>query len=377
MYKSQYDNDVTTWSPAGRLHQLEYACSAVDQGSVVLGLRSNTHAVLVGLRRSPSDLAEHQEKLFKIDKHMAIGVSGLISDGRRLCKYMMQETLNYRHKNNWQKKKTKREGQGMDRIFILLFGLIYVFNKDMPIQRLVIQVADKMQVQTQISSGRPYGAGLLVIGYDEVGPHLFETDPAGQYFEYWGHSIGARNQAAKTYLEKHFEVLQTRKEASFFFFLLQYFSFFKIFFNTQSFPGVTAEQLIQHGVQALKETVRTKNLKLTTENTSVMVVGKGTELRHLKDEELEKYVKVVEGDEDSQTQPSDQKNESSNKGNDPSLVLFDDFISCLKFKLLLQFFYYNKHVKKSVNFVFHYHNTNKKVFKTMQQFQLKNIQFLK
>ena len=96
MYKSQYDNDVTLWSPAGRLHQLEYACSAVTQGSVVLGLKSSTHAVLVGLRRSPSDLAHHQEKLFKIDSHCAIGVSGLISDGRRLCKYMRSETLNYR-----------------------------------------------------------------------------------------------------------------------------------------------------------------------------------------------------------------------------------------------------------------------------------------
>ena len=69
---------------------------AVTQGSVVLGLKSSTHAVLVGLRRSPSDLAHHQEKLFKIDSHCAIGVSGLISDGRRLCKYMRSETLNYR-----------------------------------------------------------------------------------------------------------------------------------------------------------------------------------------------------------------------------------------------------------------------------------------
>jgi len=252
MYKSQYDNDVTTWSPAGRLHQLEYACSAVDQGSVVLGLRSNTHAVLVGLRRSPNKFAGHQEKLFAIDKHMAIGVSGLISDGRRLCKYMLQETLNYK----------------------------YVYNKEMPVQRLVIEVADKMQVQTQMSSGRPYGAGLLIIGYDEAGAHLFETDPAGQYFEYWGHAIGARNQAAKTYLEKHFE----------------------------TFPVITGKELIQHGVQALKETVRTKNLKLTPENTSVMIVGKDTDLHHLNEEELESYIKNVEGDEDTAqaTQPSDQ-----------------------------------------------------------------------
>jgi 20S proteasome subunit alpha 6 len=188
---------------------------------------------------------------------MAIGVSGLISDGRRLCKYMMQETLNYK----------------------------YVFNKEMPVQRLVVEVADKMQVQTQISSGRPYGAGLLVIGYDESGPHLFETDPAGQYFEYWGHSIGARNQAAKTYLERHYA----------------------------SFEKLSSKDLIQHGVQALKETVRTKNLKLTTDNTSVMIVGKDTDLHHLNEEELETFVKNVEGDDDTAVQSQPKQDGDSNQ----------------------------------------------------------------
>ncbi len=114
----------------------------------------------------------------------------------------------------------------------------------MPISRLVVDIADKQQVQTQISSGRPYGVGLLVAGFDETGPHLYETDPAGQYFEYYGHAIGARNQAAKTYLEKKFE----------------------------EFPECKVNDLIEHGINALKETVRTKDLKLTTDNTSVVVV---------------------------------------------------------------------------------------------------------
>mmetsp|Transcript_14347 Transcript_14347/g.22427 ORF Transcript_14347/g.22427 Transcript_14347/m.22427 type:complete len:265 (-) Transcript_14347:257-1051(-) len=240
MYKSQYDNDVTLWSPAGRLHQLEYACSAVTQGSVVLGLKSSTHAVLVGLRRSPSDLAFHQEKLFKIDSHCAIGVSGLISDGRRLCKYMRSETLNHR----------------------------YVYNSSMPLSRLVLDVADKCQGQTITSQGRPFGVGLLVIGYDSKGAHLYETDPAGHYFEYFAHAIGARNQAAKTYLEKKYE----------------------------TFPNAGMDELIQHGVNALKETVRTRDLKLTTDNVSVIVVGENTDTKQLNDEELQPFVDKVEGD---------------------------------------------------------------------------------
>jgi 20S proteasome subunit alpha 6 len=85
---------------------------AVKQGSAVCGLRSKTTAVcfldyfkekrvliviqvLAALRRTASDLASPQQKLFKIDGHMGIGVSGLIADARGLSVYMRGEALNH------------------------------------------------------------------------------------------------------------------------------------------------------------------------------------------------------------------------------------------------------------------------------------------
>lgn len=53
MFRNQYDTDVTVWSPQGRLHQVEYAIEAVNQGTVCLGLRSKTHVVLAGQRYYP------------------------------------------------------------------------------------------------------------------------------------------------------------------------------------------------------------------------------------------------------------------------------------------------------------------------------------
>ena len=46
----QYDQDCITWSPGGRILQVEYAMEAVKQGTPVLGLRSNTHVVLCSYR---------------------------------------------------------------------------------------------------------------------------------------------------------------------------------------------------------------------------------------------------------------------------------------------------------------------------------------
>jgi 20S proteasome subunit alpha 6 len=99
-------------------------------------------------------------------------------------------------------------------------------------------------MNTQQYGRRPYGVGFLVIGQDvsatsiyptqrdrssllcsllgrrtvsrcqadapqETGPHLFEFSPAGTAFEYYAHSIGARSQSAKTYLEKNFESFES------------------------------------------------------------------------------------------------------------------------------------------------------------------------
>ena len=125
MFRNQYDTDVTVWSPQGRLHQVEYAMEAVNQvylnewmqysifisivmlmyfivlfcfvlfcmitwltlGTVCLGIRNKTHVVLAALKRLPNELACYQKKLFKIDDHMGIAMSGLTADGRSLIKY--------------------------------------------------------------------------------------------------------------------------------------------------------------------------------------------------------------------------------------------------------------------------------------------------
>ena len=74
------------WSPQGRLFQVEYAGEAIKNGSACVGIASETHVVLCALKRSPSELAGHQQKVFRLDDHMGIVISGLTADGRSLCR---------------------------------------------------------------------------------------------------------------------------------------------------------------------------------------------------------------------------------------------------------------------------------------------------
>ncbi|CAA6671258.1 unnamed protein product [Spirodela intermedia] len=174
MFRNQYDTDVTTWSPAGRLFQVEYAMEAVKQGSAAVGLRSRTHVVLATVNKAASDLSSHQRKVFKIDDHVGVAIAGLTADGRVLSRYLRNECINHS----------------------------FVYEAPLPVGRLVVRLADKAQVCTQRSWKRPYGVGLLVAGLDELGAHLYYNCPSGNYFEYQAFAIGSRSQAAKTYLER-------------------------------------------------------------------------------------------------------------------------------------------------------------------------------
>jgi len=118
MFRNQYDTDVTTWSPAGRLFQVEYAMEAVKQGSAAIGLRSKTHVVLACVNKANSELSSHQKKIFKVDDHIGVAIAGLTADGRVLSRYMRTECINYS----------------------------FNYESPLPVGRLVVQLADKAQV---------------------------------------------------------------------------------------------------------------------------------------------------------------------------------------------------------------------------------------
>jgi 20S proteasome subunit alpha 6 len=175
MIKSQYDSSCLTWFPKGEIIQIEYATNAVKQGSLCLALRSKSHAIVCTIKRNPTELACYQEKVFKISDSMGMAISGLTADARVLCKYMRRESLSH----------------------------LQIYGCEIPPKLLINKVADKCADKT-IKGGRPFGIGLLVVCVDGNGnPHVYETRPSGEYFEYFGYSIGDKSQSSRTYLENN------------------------------------------------------------------------------------------------------------------------------------------------------------------------------
>lgn len=256
MFRNQYDTDITTYSPQGRLHQVEYAMEAVKQGSASVGVRSKTHVVLATLKRFASELSGDQKKLFAIDDHVVIAISGLTADARVLSRYMRTETQHHK----------------------------FMYEEPMPVGRLVLQVADKCQISTQRASKRPFGVGLLVAGVDENGPHLYQTCPSGNYFEYLAMAIGARSQSAKTYLERTYTTL----------------------------ADADVEALVQAAVTALRETVTSsKDTELSAKNTAIAIVGTdGAPVRILENAAVQPYIDALDSTPSAADEDDDDEDEA-------------------------------------------------------------------
>jgi 20S proteasome subunit alpha 6 len=97
-----------------------------------------------------------------------------------------------------------------------------------------------------------------------TGPHLFQTDPAGNYFEWKAMAIGARSQTAKTYLEKHFE----------------------------GFPESSLDGMIQHGLRALNGCTEAEK-QLTAESVTVAFVGKDCKFTVVDGVKVAPYLKTL------------------------------------------------------------------------------------
>jgi 20S proteasome subunit alpha 6 len=141
----------------------------------------------------------------------------------------------------------------------------YVYGAPIQGSRLVLDLADMHQRCTQSYVRRPYGVGLLVASCDQTGPHLYLTEPSGNYYEYYAMAIGSRSQTSRTYLEKEFD----------------------------SFPDCSLDDLIKHALKALSASLA-GDAELDVSNASIAVVGADQAFIVIEGAEIQKYLDAVE-----------------------------------------------------------------------------------
>ena len=91
--KNDYDRGVNTFSPEGRLFQVEYALEAIKLGSTAIGMVCAEGVVLGVERRVNSKLIVPSsiEKIYEVDNHIGVATSGIVSDARTLVDHAIAE----------------------------------------------------------------------------------------------------------------------------------------------------------------------------------------------------------------------------------------------------------------------------------------------
>lgn len=78
------------------------------------------------------------------------------------------------------------------------------YREQVPVAQLVRDTAAVVQEFTQSGGVRPFGVSLLVAGFDDHGPQLYQVDPSGTYFAWKASAIGKNMSNAKAFLEKRY-----------------------------------------------------------------------------------------------------------------------------------------------------------------------------
>merc|ERR1712087_1067231 len=163
MGDSAYSFSLTTFSPSGKLVQIEYALNAVATGSTSLGVKAKNGVVIATEKKLPTCLIDEEsvQKIVMLTENIAIVYSGIGPDFR-------------------------------------------VYHELIPVTQLVRELASVMQEFTQQGGVRPFGVSLLLAGFDHNGPQLYQIDPSGSYFAWKASAIGKHMNNAKTFLDKRY-----------------------------------------------------------------------------------------------------------------------------------------------------------------------------
>jgi len=173
---SGYDLSVTTFSPDGRVFQVDYANKAVEKSGTAVGVRC-VDGVVMGVEKSivSKMLVEgSNRRIFTVDTHAGISLAGLAADAKQIVNRARSEAKSYRS----------------------------FYGVPIPGNVLADRLAGFVHTYTLYWYLRPFGASILLSIYDTDSPQLYMIEPSGISYRYFGCAIGKHKMGAHTELEK-------------------------------------------------------------------------------------------------------------------------------------------------------------------------------
>jgi len=171
-----YDLSATTFSPDGRVFQVEYAAKAVENSGTAIGVRVKD-GVVFGVEKllvSRMLVEDSNRRIYAVDRHIGMATAGLTADARQIVNRARQESKNYKS----------------------------FYNDPIPVKVLAQRTSQFIQMYTLYAHMRPFGVSSILGGFDKSGPQLYLIEPSGVSWGYFGCAAGKGKQAAKTELEK-------------------------------------------------------------------------------------------------------------------------------------------------------------------------------
>ena len=182
----KYDRALTVFSPEGRLYQVEYALEAVRRGTIAVAIKSKEDVCLAAQIKIPSKLMDPDtiDKIFQIDEHIGVAISGLHADSRTLINYARVQAQSFR----------------------------LTYDEPVRMNMLVKTIADLKQIYTQYGGIRPFGCALFFIGIDSTGPQIYTTSPSGIYRPYKAYALGSGEAQAREHIQTNYKENMSFKE---------------------------------------------------------------------------------------------------------------------------------------------------------------------
>lgn len=97
------------------------------------------------------------------------------------------------------------------------------------------------------SGVRPFGVSLLICGWDDGRPYLFQCDPSGAYFAWKATAMGKNHINGKTFLEKRFCIFKNKYSS------LLNFCFIYDFHSCRYTENLELEDAVHTAILTLKE----------------------------------------------------------------------------------------------------------------------------